>query len=456
MFWKILKVAYGLLLSCCSLSYLKKLFWKPEKNKTIFLRDKLGRIAIYRGLNVSNYSKYSSDFLPWQTKEDFARLKDWGFNIVRYMVFWHAVERVKGTYDDQYIANTVERIRWLQELGINVIIDFHQDLYCAKYSGLGFPEWAANDGGISFTRKHPWNLNYFEPAVVAALNNFWRSNDLQTAYINMLSYFISRVDEFDNVVGIDVLNEPFLGTIPDFEENVLTDFYQRIQVMMNENNFKSELFFEPEIYTSGGIPSSLEFRPDRDCTFYPHYYDPFCHENSAYSKLNKWLLKRALSIKEREAQVYRVPLMIGEFGISPKVRGYLDYLNDFVRLTNESLTGWTYYTYDKTNWSDFGVINPDGSETDKLKALVSLYPQKIAGSNPAVEYGAGNRGEKYFVLKYDTSDVERETGTTEIFIPKRTGVTINGVHVPDGMSGWVYNYKNQNSPNQYIKITWTE
>jgi hypothetical protein len=271
----------------------------------------------------------------------------------------------------------------------------------------------------------------------------------------MLSHFISKVDEFDNVIGIDVLNEPFLGTIPDFEEGVLTDFYQRVQVMMNANNFKMELFFEPEIYTSGGIPSSLEFRPDRDCTFYPHYYDPFCHENAAYSKLSRWLLKRALSIKEREAQVYRVPLMIGEFGISTKVNGYLDYLNDFVRFTNESLIGWTYYTYDKTNWSDFGVVTPDGWETDKLRALISLYPQKIAGSNPVVEYGTDNRG-KYFVLKYDTNDAERETGTTEIFIPKGTGITINGIWAPDSLSGWVYSYKNQNNPNQYIKITWAD
>jgi endoglycosylceramidase len=453
MLGKILKVAFSLFLSCCNLSFLKKLFWKPEKNKTVFLRDKLGRITIYRGVNVSNFSKYSPDFLPWQTKEDFARLKDWGFNVVRYLVFWSAIEPGKGVYNDQYVAGTVERIKWLKELGIDVIIDFHQDLYCIKYSGHGFPEWAANDGGIPFTKQQPWNMNYFEPAVVEAFNNFWKDDNLRAAYIDMMSYFLSMI-KLDNVIGFDVMNEPFLGTVPKFEEKMLTDFYKKVQAM-NASNFKMTMFFEPEIYTSGGIPSNLKFQPDRNCVFYPHYYDPLCHENKPYTKLSKWLLKRALSIKEREAQVFGTPLMVGEFGISPKVKRYIDYLNDFVSITNKGMIGWTYYTYDRTDWSGFGILNPDGSETETLKSLISLYPQKIAGSNPEVEYGTGDNNEEYFLLKYDTNDLERK-GTTEIFIPKNKGVTINGVSVPDNMSGWVYNYANQDCPHQYIKISWTK
>lgn len=449
MLWQIIRVASVLLLACCSCSYLKKLFYSPVKNKSIYLRDRVNRIAVYHGVNVSNYSKSSPGFLPWQTKDDFAKLPGWGFNLVRYLVFWQAVEPTPGKYDDQYIANTVERIKWLQELGIDVIIDIHQDLFSKKYTGNGFPDWAVNDGGVPFHERQPWNMNYFEPALIASYNNFWRNDNLKTAYINMLKYVLSKVDGFDNVIGVDVMNEPFLGTIPNFEKKVLTDFYEKIQHMLIENNFKSEMFFEPEMYTSGGIPSDLRFKPERDCTYYPHYYDPFCHEGQAYSKLNKVLLKRAIEIKEREAQEYGVPLMIGEFGISSSVKGYLDYLQDFISIANEGFVGWTYYTYDRSSSDDFGIVNDDGTETERMKVLVSLYPQKIAGSNPSVEYGVN-----YFVLKYDTDDVERETGTTEIFVPKKTGLAVNGISVQMESNGFVYKYKNQNSSSQYIKITW--
>ena len=48
------------------------------------MRDKENRIVVYHGLNLCNYSKTAPDRLPWQTKEDFARLLHEGV-IVRPM-----------------------------------------------------------------------------------------------------------------------------------------------------------------------------------------------------------------------------------------------------------------------------------------------------------------------------------------------------------------------------------
>jgi endoglycosylceramidase len=451
MFWKIMKVASVILLSCLSCSYIKKLFYSPEKNKSQFIRDKDCRIAIYHGVNVSNYSKASVGNLPWQAKEDFARLKDWGFNLVRYLIFWSAVEPTKGNYDAQYIQNTVERLKWLQDLGIDVIVDVHQDLFNKKYTGNGFPDWTVNDGGIPFTPRQPWNMNYFEPALIASYNNFWKSEELKSSYIAMVKYVLTNVDSMSNVIGIDVMNEPFLGTIPNFEKITLTDFYNKIQDMMIEGNFKSEMFFEPMMYTSGGIPTNLKFVPKRDCSYYPHYYDAFCHEGKAYSKLNKAILIRSIAIKEKEAQLFDTPLLFGEFGISSAVGNYLDYLRDFVDINNAGLNGWTYFTYDKTSSDDFGIVNDDGTETERMKVLVCLYPQRIAGDNPVVDYGTD-----YFTLKYDSKPADCVSGVTEIFIPpKKIGVNINGISIPDHPGSWVYKYTNQNAATQSIKITWS-
>ena len=96
------------------------------------LLDEDGRIVLYHGVNVSNYSKYAPDFLPWHTREDFAQLQDWGFNLARYLVFWEAIEPEDGCFDEAYLAATLERIGWLGELGIDALVDLHQDLYARR------------------------------------------------------------------------------------------------------------------------------------------------------------------------------------------------------------------------------------------------------------------------------------------------------------------------------------
>jgi len=451
---KLLPVAWNLLLSACNFSYIGKYFYKPKKGEYHYITDKTGRICIFHGANVSNYSKGAPDFLPWQTKDDFTKLKAWGFNLVRYIVLWEAIEPARGlgiqpqTYNTAYIQATLERLQWLKELGIDVIIDFHQDIYAKRFTGNGFPDWTVHDGGVPFVCQTPWNMNYFQPAVVNAYDYFWKDSELQSAYINMLQYVMAQFDGLENVIGFDVMNEPFLSTIHSFEKKVLTDFYEVIQIMMNANNFKSEMCFEPEMYTSAGIPSNLKFKSDRNCLYVPHFYDAFCHQGSAYKSLNKAIMTRAIAIKQREAQKFGVPLLIGEFGISASVKGYDQYLKDFVRTSNEGLFGWLYYSMDRRSQEDFGLINDDGTPSSQLMAILSVYPQRIAGKNPVVTCG-----EKSFTLDYETDPAV--TGPTEIFFPEGLQVCIfqiNGKNMP--YQSGLFSYNNTEDKNQHIFFSW--
>lgn len=454
---KMLQVAGALLLNLTSPSYIKKFFSNPERNKTSYLLDTNGRIKIYHGVNCSNSSKTAPDYLPWQTKDDFARLNTWGFNLVRYLVFWQAIEPIEGHYNLIYIESTLERLKWLQELGIDVIVDVHQDIYTTKFTGDGFPGWTVHDNGIPFKQQTPWNMNYFEPAVLSSYDYFWKNDDLKTKYIDMLKYLLSNVDNLDNVIGIDVMNEPFFGTIPHFERIILSDFYSKIQDMIQENDFKTEIFFEPEMYTSAGIPSDLKFTPRRNAlqvinnsssVYSPHYYDAFVHQGSSYKPFNKTLMKKALAIKMAEAQGYNSPILIGEFGISPSVEGHTQYLKDFVQLANTSLIGYCYYTYDKKSSDDFGIINDDGTPTDLLGAIQCVYPQKIAGEHPEISVD-----DNHFILDYETNPVIK--GPTEIFIPdvKVLSIIINGKSFPVA-SNKIFKYENDGSTKQHIEIFW--
>ncbi len=418
-------------------------------SRPAYITDRNNRIVIYHGLNVCNAAKAAKDFLPWHTREDFARMRDWGFNLVRYLVFWEAIEPREGFYDDQYIAATIERFKWLNDLGIDVLVDVHQDLYARRFTGNGFPSWTINDGGRPFKPRQPWNTIYFEPAVRAAYDNFWKSDRLKAKYIAMLKYVMGKVDRLPNVIGIDVMNEPFSPN-NNFEAEVLGPFYEDVQAMRRKSGFKIRLFFEPMMYTSAGLPTQLRFKPDPDCVYAPHFYDALCHEGLPYGPTNRELMKASVRRKAAEAVAFGTPMLFGEFGISTQVQNYGAYLDDFLRLLNTYHVGWTYYSYDKAPAEAFGVLDDEGRSDAKLKHLVMVYPQRIAGRNPDLRYE-----DRRFTLEYDPIECSLPT---VIFVPRRLkglSVTINDE--PAGFDPKLLSVRHRNrslTQRQTIRVEW--
>jgi endoglycosylceramidase len=374
-----------------------------------YLRDKDNRIVLYHGLNVSNYAKRVPGFLSWHTRADYAQLRQWGFNCVRYLVFWEAVEPQEGAYDKAYIDATVERIRWMEELGIDVLLDFHQDLFARKFTGNGFPDWAVHDDGIPFHPRSRWNLNYFEKAVIRSYDNFWANHTLWGEYVAMTEHVVCRVDALPNVIGVDIMNEPFPGPHLHFESTTLSAFYDEVQTMWRKNGFRTRLCFEPMIYNSGGLPTRLTFKPGDNCLFAPHFYDPFCHEGVGYSRFSKLWMQIWVRERVRDAQAFGRPMLYGEFGIASTTPGYLDYLADFLNLLDTCHVSWTYYSYDKTSAEAFGVLDDAGHENENLKVLVRVYPQRIAGDHPVFQQ-EGN----VFDLSYASN---ASTAPTLVFVP---------------------------------------
>lgn len=415
-----------------------------------YLIDADGRIVIYHGINAANTAKHSPGFLPWQTKEDFARLRGWGFNLVRYLIFWEAVEPVQGQYDEDYLDRTIERIGWLQEQDIDVLLDVHQDLYGRRFTGNGFPDWTVNDEDLSFTQRQPWNLNYLEPAVLTAYKNFWRSDDLKARYIAMIEHVLSRTDGLPNVIGLDIMNEPFPGQDAGFEEGQLTRLYEDVQAMRRRNGFRTRLFFEPVISTSAGLPSHLRFQPDADGVYAPHYYDPLCHEGAAHTDLGAWWMRQAVEGKAAEARRFGAPMFIGEFGISRSSPGWERYLDDFLGLMNAYHLSWAYYSYDRSSQASFGILDENGLPDAKLAHLVMVYAQRIAGRNPVMTCG-----ERSFELQYDPIAC---AAPTVVFVPGSLSgvrVTINGMAATnDPASLTVQHYNEGTEKRQAIRVEW--
>lgn len=389
-----------------------KIFSSPNLKQIHYFRSDDGLRLIYHGVNVCNYSKTAPDFLPWHTKEDYARLKGWGFNLVRFLVFWEAIEPTQGVYNDEYIRQVARHIGMLEELDIKVIIDVHQDVYARKFTGNGFPEWTIHDGDKPFKVQTPWIMNYFQPAVQACLKYFWGSKELKKQYIVMLNHLSGGLAGFKNILGIEVINEPFppLTKLLTFEKNCLTSFY--CDYISNMEGTFRNVFVEPAIYTSTGVPSFLDKVPlSRVINYSPHYYDPFCHENKPYKWWNKVWMRRAIAIKASEAQQLYSPLMIGEFGVSIQAQNYQQYIEDFMDLCDKYGASWCWYCYDKTRDDMFGLLDDDGNPTPLMTGLLRIYPQQIAGSEPKFNWDG-------IVFKMNYKSLNYEDKETIIFVPE--------------------------------------
>lgn len=114
--------------------------------------DGHGRQIVLRGINVAGDAKFPSkpdqpshvadDFFegdrvsfvgrPFPRDEaplHFSRLKRCGYNTIRYVFTWEAIEAAgPGLYDEGWIDETIEVLRVARSYGFYVFMDPHQDV----------------------------------------------------------------------------------------------------------------------------------------------------------------------------------------------------------------------------------------------------------------------------------------------------------------------------------------
>lgn len=125
-------------------------------------QDAHGRHVLLRGINVAADAKLPSepdvpshiaqDFFDGDNvkfhnrpfrKEDahihFSRLKRFGYNTIRYIFTWEAIEAAgPGRYDEDWIQHTIDVLRTAREYGFYIFMDPHQDVVRIS-SGLPYP-----------------------------------------------------------------------------------------------------------------------------------------------------------------------------------------------------------------------------------------------------------------------------------------------------------------------------
>lgn len=186
-------------------------------------------------------------------QEHLTRIRSWGYNCIRYVITWEALEHEgPGIYDDEFIDYTIEILKEIDRVGgLYVIIDPHQDVWSRFTGGSGAPIWTLYAAGLDPRKfvntqaaivhntfpndrhnlpKMVWSTNYYRLASLvmftmffsgklfmpdAILNGVNIQDFLQSHFLNAFCHFTEKLKETELlhrvVVGVETMNEPNEG-----------------------------------------------------------------------------------------------------------------------------------------------------------------------------------------------------------------------------------------------------
>ncbi len=240
------------------------------KPKGMQFYDKQGRRVQLRGVNLGGNSKYPFiPNMPSHIEEDFfqhrdvsfcgrpfpleeadghyARLRNWGFNCLRFLITWEAIEHAgPGIYDEEYLDYLYQVVAKAGEYGFYVIIDPHQDVWSRFTGGDGAPGWTLEAVGLDMkgfkatgaaivhnTHGDPfprmvWLTNSAKLAAATMFTLFFAGNTfapetkiegvpvqdyLQSHYFMAILQVVQKLKGLPHVLGYESFNEPSPGWI---------------------------------------------------------------------------------------------------------------------------------------------------------------------------------------------------------------------------------------------------
>lgn len=428
-----------------------------------WLTDPQGRVVILHGLQIDRWAANRRVNIVDLDPANIDLMADNGFNAARMNVTWSGYESVINAPDEPYLDPFVALDAALAGHGIYDLVTSMQGQYAESLNGWGFPEWTVFTDGAP-NGNQPFGQGYVaNPAQERAWDNFWANvqasdgRGIQDHYADWLGRLATRFADKPGVLGIDVLNEPWPGSMygscssptgcppQGFDQTALTAFSQKAIQAVRAKDPKHLVFYEPNLLFDYGSQTGLGKMDDPNVVFAYHVY---C---LAYAALgtgdpgNNCGTGEVLSMDNAEAYAKQTGagLLLDEVGNNADHA-----VND--RLAAEAdahMVGTSFWALEDCCNSAAAVV-ADGSKpptapgnlrTDVLDALVRAYPRTIAGTPTSWSY---DPDKQTFALDYAPALVGGGSAAgmqTEVFVPAlhfdhgyRTQVTGAAIVSPAG------------------------
>ena len=376
-----------------------------------YLRDEAGRVVVYRGVNFTGEAKAPPDFTVPLADEDLDRMAGWGVTLVRFLVFWEAIEPTPGARDEAYLDRMEAQIRQFTARGIDVFVDFHQDLFGRGFNSSGLPRFACTeDLYATYVPREPWYLNYASREVSGCFDYFFTHPELQDAFAAAAAALAARLADDPRVIAYDPMNEPYFGSAgtAEFEPERLWPFYQTVAASLRAVAPDALMFLEPSAARNLGFATALPPFGAGD-VYAPHYY-PQATETGGYDGDPTWVRADIAGLAD-DAVRLGAPFVLGETGVIHDHDRAGDFMRDLMDALDSHFASVTVWDYGRGG--GFSLLDADGNENVTAQAFVRPYAHRIAGTPLSMSFDAASG---VFAASWAETGVE---APTEIVLPLR-------------------------------------
>ncbi|KAK2161537.1 hypothetical protein LSH36_115g13038 [Paralvinella palmiformis] len=417
--------------------------------------DSYGRVRLFHGWNSVQKG------VPWYTEEMINETKldlykSWGFNVVRLGCMWSGFEPTEGWYNETYIGIMKDIVKRLEQRGIYVIMDMHQDLMSTMFGNYdGIPLWILKKFPPSphrypwpFRRGHfmTWTDGYLSQAIGVAFQHLY--NNYGHALDRMARFWSKVATVFKdsaNVLGYELINEPWAGDIysrpfllePGNAGRInLAPAYDKISNAIRLVDDRTLIFYEPVtwgIFLNGEhagsgfdrVPGGPKYS-NRSVLAY-HYYCwlmDVSQQHRPFTFLQRTICDQIVGPKVFPAVLRDIARTKGssfltEFGACEPdghANSSATVECDFVmRLADQFLASWTYW--DHAFFDEGGHVN-----WNVAGSFARVYARAVSGTPRAMQY---NVSDYNFFFSYQPD--RKISQPTEIVIPEmhyRTGFQV--------------------------------
>jgi endoglycosylceramidase len=435
----------------------------PEKSIT--LRDRQGRHVIYRGVNARIKGIFDVSFddgreplqdIPEFGEKDLIEMKKLGFNFLRLPISWSGIAPKPNNYSKAYINKITTVLNLCKKYEISVLLDMHQDAYSKDLGEDGAPAWAVHPKG--YQRNEGGDLGNLTLKRISldtqrAFASFWKNKRLKGKYLwdhytEAMMFLLSHTAHHPAVVGIQIMNEPWLLHInrmfPDdlytkgVKIDMLWDFYSHSIKKIRKKYKDIWIYIEPDVSKSAAVP----FLVDEDQLFkatglpknapwntYNTVYAP--HLYTLGMVLDGFLgtkldpkdpgIKTSIEYSLVEAEQIKAPFMIGEFGFSDKSKFYGQTMSNILDFADKYMFHTAQWLWKETSQGSWGFWDYDEELGDYIlreesaRKTARAYPSKISGTMSSF-----NHNNKYKILEIELENV-KEAGYHKVIWPIKYG-----------------------------------